>query len=137
MPTHLHHYYISPFVTIQAPEVVHRVDPLDPDTLSPNCLQSLGCPFCNHQHPPPTLPYTTLQPNILPPTPSLRQCPLCLHMEPGELKAAPDGASCYHNRQSCICCKAAPLALTLLCPLGPSVRLIHIDVQKLGMTRRS
>lgn len=55
MPTHLHHYHISPFVTLQAPKVAHRVDPLDPDTLSPNCLQSLGCPFSNHQHP--NLPY--------------------------------------------------------------------------------
>ena len=57
MPTHLSHYHISPFVTLPAPEVVHRVDPLDPDTLSPNCLHSLGCPFYNHTTPPTTLSY--------------------------------------------------------------------------------
>ena len=131
LPTHLYHHHISPFVTLRAPEVVHRVDSLDPDTLSPNCLQSLGCPFLNHATPP-NLPFPSALHTSTPPQPLLY-----LHMEPGEPNAAPDGAPRYHNRQSCICCKAASPALTVLCPLSLYVRLIHIDVQKLGTTRWS
>lgn len=99
-----------------------RIDPLDLDTLSPCCLQSLECPFSNY------IILPTSHSTLTSPTP-FANLPPSLHMKPGEPKAAPDGASCY-NRKSSILCKAVSFARTLLCPVGLSFHLIHIDVQK-------